>query len=121
MPIINQENSCAYLAKETYPVLFAYRSNGEMVVSTEKPEEGAFFQLPNLTAEDFGDAQFKKTYGLKYALYGGAMANGIASSDMVIALGQAGCMGSYGSGGMRLEIVEQEIDKIKAALGDKPY
>ena len=121
MPIINQKNSCAYLANEQYPVLFAYHINDEMVVSTEKPEEGTFFQLPNLTAEDFGDTQFKKDYGLKYALYGGAMANGIASSDMVIALGKAGCMGSYGSGGMRLEIVEQEIDKIKSALGDKPY
>ena len=103
MAIINQANSCQFLANEAYPVLFAYRRNGEMVVSTEKPEEAQFFQLPNLTAADFGDAEFKKTYGLKYALYGGAMANGIASSDMVIALGKAGCMGSYGSGGMRLD------------------
>ncbi len=121
MAVMNQENSCRILANEQYPVLFAYRCNGEMVVSTEKPEEAQFFQLPNLTAENFGDAEFKKTYGLRYALYGGAMANGIASSDMVIALGQAGCMGSYGSGGMRLEIVEKEIDKIKAALGNKPF
>ena len=79
------------------------------------------FQLPNLTAEDFGDPQFKKDYGLKCALYDGAMANGIASGDMVIALGKAGCMGSYGSGGQRLEIVSQEIDKMKAALQGKPF
>lgn len=121
MPIINQENSCQILGSELYPVLYVCRQNGELVVSTEKSEESPLFQLPNLTAQDFGDAQFKKDYGLKYALYGGAMANGIASSDMVIALGKAGCMGSYGSGGVRLEIVAQEIDKIKAALGDKPY
>ena len=120
MPIINQENSAQILANGQYPMLYACRQGAGLVVSTEKPEE-ACFQLPNLTALDFGDAQFKEDYGLKYALYGGAMANGIASSDMVIALGKAGCMGSYGSGGMRLEIVEQEIDKIKAALGDKPY
>ena len=120
MPIVNQENSRQLLASKQYPTLYAHRLNGEVVISTEKPED-VLFQLPNLTAEDFGDPQFKKDYGLKYALYGGAMANGIASSDMVIALGQAGCMGSYGSGGMRLEVVEQEIRKIKAALGDKPY
>lgn len=121
MPIVNQENSCQLLANEQYPALFAYNQAGTMVLSTEEPAGCVAFRLPNLTAEDFGDPQFKKDYGLKYALYGGAMANGIASSDMVIALGKAGCMGSYGSGGMRLEIVEQEIDKIKAALGDKPY
>ena len=121
MAIINHANSCQLLANKTHPVLFAYRRNGELVVSTEKPEEAQFFQLPNLTATDVGDAQFKKDYGLKYALYGGAMANGIASSDMAIALGKAGCMGSYGSGGQRLEVVAQEIDKMKAALGDKPF
>ena len=121
MPIVNQQNSCEILSNGQYPVLFAYRQGGAMVVATEEPAEGTAFRLPNLTAEDFGDPEFKKTYGLKYALYGGAMANGIASSDMVIALGKAGCMGSYGSGGMRLETVEQEIDKMKAALGDKPF
>ncbi len=121
MSMINRENSCKILANEEYPILYAYGQKESLTVSTEKPEEGNFFQLPNLTAEDFGDTEFKKTYGLKYALYGGAMANGIASSDMAIALGKAGCMGSYGSGGMRLEIVEKEIDKMKAALQGKPF
>ena len=121
MPIVNMENCVKILANPQYPVLFTCGKKGEMVVTTEKPEEGIFFQLPNLTAEDFGDAEFKKTYGLKYALYGGAMANGIASSDMAIALGKAGCMGSYGSGGQRLDVVSQEIDKMKEALGDKPF
>ncbi len=121
MAVINQENSTEILGRVLHPVLYVQGPRGEMTVSTEKPEHGLYYQLLNLTAEDFGDPAFKKTYGLRYALYGGAMANGIASSDMVIALGKAGCMGSYGSGGMRLEIVAQEIDKIKAALGDKPY
>ena len=122
MPIVMKENSCSILAKQQYPMLFVSGQKGQLTVSTEKPDgTSSCFQLPNLTAEDFGDAEFKKTYGLKYALYGGAMANGIASSDMAIALGKAGCMGSYGSGGQRLEIVAQEIDKMKAALGEKPF
>ena len=121
MPMINQKNSCEILANEHYPILYVYSQKGSMAVSTEKPETDTFFQLPNLTAADFGDREFKKTYGLRYALYGGAMANGIASSDMAIALGKAGCMGSYGSGGQRLEVVAREIDKMKEALGDKPF
>ena len=121
MPMINRENSCKILASAEYPTLYACGQKGKLTVSTEKPEVGMLFQLPNLTAEDFGDTEFKKTYGLKYALYGGAMANGIASSDMAIALGMAGCMGSYGSGGQRLEVVAQEIDKMKAALSGKPF
>lgn len=121
MPIVNQKNSCSILANEQFPVLYVSGQKGQSVISDEKLEEEDFFRLPNLTAQDFGDAEFKKTYGLKYAIYGGAMANGIASADLVIALGKAGCMGSYGSGGMRPDIVEKDIDKIKAALDGKPY
>ncbi len=122
MPFVNRENSVDILANEKYHDLYVYRTGGEVTVSTEKSEnETVLFQMPNLTAEDFGDPNFKKDYGLKYALYGGAMANGIASADMVIALGKAGCMGSYGSGGQHLEVVEKEVDKIKSALDGKPY
>lgn len=121
MRIVNAQNSRSILANEQVPVLYVSGLNGQSLVSDEKPETGEYLMIPNLTARDFGDAEFKKTYGLSYALYGGAMANGIASADMVIALGKAGCMGSYGSGGMRLETVEQEIDKIKAALDGSPY
>ena len=121
MPIVNKENSTKILANVLNPVLYVQGPRGEMTVSTEQPEKHLYFKLPNLTAEDFGDPEFKKTYGLRYALYGGAMAGGIASSDMAIALGKAGCMGSYGSGGQRLEVVAQEIDKMKAALGEKPF
>ena len=121
MPIVNQENSCRILACEPYPTLYVCGKRGQAVISTEKPQEGDAFIIPNLTAKDFGDAEFKKTYGLQYALYGGAMANGIASVDMVIALGKAGCMGSYGAGGMSPDVVAQAIRRIKAELGGLPY
>ena len=122
MSFVNRENSHDILANEKYPILYAYRNNGDVVISTEKREEDTLlFQIPNMTSEIFGDPEFKKEYGLKYALYGGAMANGIASSDMVIALGRAGFMGSYGAGGMSLNVIAEEIDKIKSALGGKPY
>lgn len=121
MPFINKENSRDIIASEKYPILFAYRNGESVLISTEKTEETPLFQVPNITAQSLGDSEFKKDYGLKYALYGGAMANGIASSDMVIALGKAGFMGSYGAGGMSLQVISAEIDKIKNALGDKPY
>ena len=110
MPIVNKENSTGIVANVLHPVLYVQGARGEMTVSTEQPEKHLYFKLLNLTAEDFGDPEFKRTYGLRYALYGGAMANGIASADMAIALGKAGCMGSYGSGGQRLEVVAREID-----------
>lgn len=37
----------------------------------------------------------------------------------MIALGNAGLMGSHGAGGMSPEVISTEIDKIQTALGNK--
>jgi len=121
MPYINRENSCDILACDAYPVLYVSRETGGITVSTEPQEDGLLFRIPNLTAESLGDPAFRRDYGLKYALYGGAMANGIASAEMVIALGKAGFMGSYGAGGMSAEAVSAAVDRIRTELGDRTY
>ncbi len=73
------------------------------------------------TPECFGDPSFQETYGVKYPLYGGSMANGISSAEFVIAMGQAGLMGSFGAGGLLPHNIETGISKIKDALKDQPY
>jgi len=77
--------------------------------------------VPALPVNNLGDPSFCKTYGTRYAYYTGAMANGISTEDMVIALGKAGFLGSYGAGGVSLGRIETAIQKIKAALPDGPY
>ncbi len=76
---------------------------------------------PALRAEDLGSPEFKHIYGVKYPLYAGAMANGIASEDMVVALGKAGFMGSFGAGGCMPGRIEAAIQKVQAALPGGPY
>ena len=49
------------------------------------------------------------------------MANGIASADLVIALGKEGLMGSFGAGGLSPERVEAGIRMVKEALPEGPY
>ena len=72
-------------------------------------------------ASEFGDSSFKETYGTKYALYAGAMAGGIASEDLVIALGKNGLLGSFGAGGCSNLRIEKAIDKIQAWLPNGNY
>ena len=76
---------------------------------------------PSMTPERLGDRSFCKTYGTRYAYYAGAMANGISSETLVIALGKAGYMGSFGAGGVSAQRLEAAILNIKAALPDGPY
>jgi PfaD family protein len=49
------------------------------------------------------------------------MANGISSVDMVIALGRAGLMGSFGSAGLAPTRIEAAIHAIQQALPDGPF
>ena len=71
--------------------------------------------------EQFGDPEFIKSHGLNMSYMTGAMANGIASEDLVIAAGKAGFLGSFGAAGLIPSRIEQAIKKIKIALPDGPY
>lgn len=77
--------------------------------------------LPPLPPEQLGSADFRQAHGLRYAYMAGAMANGIASEELVIALGQQGMLGSFGAAGLRPERVEEAIHRIQAALPQGPY
>ncbi len=74
-----------------------------------------------LPATRLGDPDFKQAYGLRYALYAGAMANAITSVDMVVALGQGGMLGSFGAAGLPPARLEDAISRIQAALPNGPY
>jgi len=76
---------------------------------------------PALTLEMLGERSFCRIYATRYAYYAGAMANGISSSALVIALGKAGFMGSFGAGGVAPNRIENAIREIQAALPQGPY
>jgi len=71
--------------------------------------------------EQLGDPSFRRDYNLRYAYKTGAMANGIASEDLVIAMGQAGLLGSFGAAGLVPKRVLAAIEKIQSALPTQSY
>lgn len=75
---------------------------------------------PPLTLDRLGDETFRQTYGTRYAYYSGAMAGGIASADLVIAMGRAGFLASFGAGGLAPARVEEGIIKVQQALPGGP-
>ncbi|WP_372882051.1 PfaD family polyunsaturated fatty acid/polyketide biosynthesis protein [Psychromonas sp.] len=74
-----------------------------------------------LNPEDLGDPDFKQSYGVKYAYHGGAMANGIASVELVVALGKAGFLCSFGAAGLIPEVIESSIKRIQSELPNGPF
>jgi trans-AT polyketide synthase/acyltransferase/oxidoreductase domain-containing protein len=76
---------------------------------------------PIFAAEHLGDPAFQKAHGTTYSYYTGAMANAIASEELVIAMGKAGFMGSFGAGGLVPSRVEAAINEIQKQLPEGPY
>jgi PfaD family protein len=72
------------------------------------------------TASALGPKWLRDRMGVKACYVAGAMAGGIASAELVIAMGRAGYLGFYGAGGLGLTQVEADIKRIKSALGAKP-
>ncbi|NJM66122.1 MAG: PfaD family polyunsaturated fatty acid/polyketide biosynthesis protein [Acaryochloris sp. RU_4_1] len=90
-------------------------------VSTSGSEPEIILALPPLPMQQLGDPDFQATYGLRYAYAAGAMAGGIASADLVIALGQAGMLGSFGAGGLAPDRIATAINRIQQALPQGAY
>ncbi len=76
---------------------------------------------PPCRPEHLGDAGFRADHGLRYAYVAGAMANGIGSEEIVVAMARAGMLGSFGAAGLAPARVEAALDRLATELGDAPY
>lgn len=77
--------------------------------------------LPPLNPSQLGDAGFLTDHGLKYPYMTGAMANGIASVEIVEAMGHAGMLGSFGAAGLSVARVTAAIDRLQASLTGRSF
>lgn len=74
-----------------------------------------------MTAEQLGDPTFRADYGLKYAYKSGAMANGIASVELVTAMGKANLLGSFGAAGLVPHKIAAAIDQLQSNLPNQTF
>jgi len=73
------------------------------------------------TSDNFGDHHFGEAHGALHPYQGGAMANGISSAELVIALGKKGYLCSFGAAGLIKSRTEAAIQQIQKALPNGPY
>lgn len=71
--------------------------------------------------EQLGDSRFRNFHGLRANYMAGAMANGIASPELVAAVAKAGYLGSYGAAGVAPTKVDVALAALRAELGDTPF
>ena len=76
--------------------------------------------LPALYPEWLGDRSFCETHGVRFPYVAGAMANGIATTRMVIEMARAGMLGFFGAAGLAPARVEDAVASSPASWGPTP-
>ncbi|MBM4392208.1 MAG: PfaD family polyunsaturated fatty acid/polyketide biosynthesis protein [Deltaproteobacteria bacterium] len=77
--------------------------------------------LPPLYPEWLGDRSFAEAHGTRFAYCTGAMANGIATVEVVEAAARHGCLGFFGAAGLLPGRVAQAVDRLNAEIGGLPF
>lgn len=120
-------NKLLNLNKPCYIVRVAGKigvTNDGYLYPTENGKTGQvelLIAVPPISTQNLGEQSFLSCYGVKYAYATGAMAGGIASEEMVIALGKEKILSSFGAGGLSPDRIEAAINRIQAALPSGPY
>ncbi|ABA24348.1 2-nitropropane dioxygenase, NPD [Trichormus variabilis ATCC 29413] len=101
---------------------YVFLKNNQIGIS-HQPIEGiqAQMMVNAILPQKLGDRSFLDFHGVNYAYAAGAMAGGIASEILVITLGKAGFLASFGSAGLVPQRVEKAILQIQQALPTGPY
>jgi trans-AT polyketide synthase/acyltransferase/oxidoreductase domain-containing protein len=96
-----------------------------IVQKTEGPAEKGSLPLagfsPVSSPRQLGDISFCEDHGLRYPYMCGAMANGIASIELVEVAANTGLLASFGAAGLTLPEIENAAKHLTETLGAKPY
>jgi trans-AT polyketide synthase/acyltransferase/oxidoreductase domain-containing protein len=68
-----------------------------------------------------GDPAFRAAHGVRYAYVTGAMANGIASVELVETIARAGMLAFFGAAGLPVAAVEESIHRLQSSIGELPH
>lgn len=71
--------------------------------------------------DSLGDASFRRDHGLRHAYVAGAMANGIASVELVEAMARGGMLGFFGAAGLGKDRVEAALNRLQTEIPGLPF
>ena len=111
----------AFLVQDPETAAFGVALGGETIANGQAngiPHWPLLAVLPPLYPEWLGDRSFGEVHGVRFPYVSGAMANGIATTDIVIAMSRAGFLGFFGAAGLSPGRVEAAVKLLKSELGD---
>lgn len=71
--------------------------------------------------ERLGSAAFRRDHGVRLAYMAGAMAGGVASEELVVALSRAGLLASFGAAGLSPDRIERALERFAREIPRGPF
>ncbi len=110
-----------YLLEHNDGLAFSHQGCAELGVDQADGGVPLLAVAPACRPRHLGSASFARDHGVRFCYVAGAMANGIASAELVEAMGRAGMLAFFGAAGLGPEAVEDAIDRISTRLGNLPW
>jgi PfaD family protein len=103
--------------------VYVLRSAGQVVLSNEPPAADAEVLTATgaLHPSSLGDPDFLAAHDVQWPYMAGAMANGIASEDLVIALATEGFLASFGAAGLLPDRISAALDRFEREIPGRPF
>ncbi|GAA5069198.1 PfaD family protein [Thermocatellispora tengchongensis] len=119
------EEVYAVLADLDRPVYVVERDGATGLTGDERiaraPGGRVLAAAPPTGPDRLGSAEFRRDHGVRQAYMSGAMANGIASERLVVAMARAGYLASYGAASSVPDAVDAALAAISRQVGGAPY
>ncbi|GAA0395425.1 PfaD family polyunsaturated fatty acid/polyketide biosynthesis protein [Streptomyces luteireticuli] len=77
--------------------------------------------VPRFPSEMLGSATFRDAHGVRLAYMAGAMANGIASEELVVAMAEAGLLASFGAAGLAPDRIASALNVFESKIPGRPF
>lgn len=77
--------------------------------------------VPPLPPHRLGSGAFRAAHGVRQAYMAGAMANGIASVELVSALAREGFLASFGAAGLLPEVIDKALTRLATEIPGLPF
>ena len=111
-----------YVIEERGAVTYATGGEARMGCTESLPDHAPIVALaPPCLPDRLGSPAFLNDLGVRYPCYAGSMAHGIASEDLVAAMGAAGMLGFYGAAGLSMPRLEQVIQRLSKRMAGRPF
>lgn len=101
---------------------YVQQHSGQIGVATTRVNGARLIAAaPPCPPQRLGSPAFRQTYGLTSNYVAGAMAGGISSVSLVTAMSEAGYLGSFGTGGLGLQTIDERVAELQASTAGRAF